>query len=308
MSSYDWMSQLPVELHTIPLYQLAIPGSHDAMSYDLDINSKIIEPARLTRYSKICCLRRILRRWAATQEVTITEQLNAGVRYFDLRIARKPDDTNPTRLYFHHGLYTRTDVETGLKRINVWAEKHPKEVIILSLSHFYGFDKTNEANLHNHLIQFIKDLFGTRLLLSMTNPTLKSCWEKGKNVIVSYDHSEHQRHALWQSITYFYGNTMDRAKIKSKLQDALEKKRPSDYFFVCGLNPTLPHDVRILKYVLRLCDSFPKVIRRGLWKLLPWVNQQHQKTPMNIVASDVVTRDGFVATIVKLNLKHAEKK
>lgn len=60
------------------------------------------------------------------------------------------------------------------------------------------------------------------------NPTLKSCWENGKNVIVSYDHSEHHRHALWHNITYFYGNTMDRAKIKSKLQDALEKKRPSD--------------------------------------------------------------------------------
>lgn len=77
---------------------------------------------------------------------------------------------------------------------------------------------------------------------------------------------------------------------------------------MCGLNTTLPHDVRILKYVLRLSDSFPKVIRRGLWKLLPWVNQQHEKTPMNIVASDVVTRDGFVSTIVKLNLKHVEMK
>lgn len=74
-------------------------------------------------------------------------------------------------------------------------------------------------------------------------------------------------------------------------------------FFVCGLNPTLPHDVRILKYILRLCDSFPKVVRRSLMKLLPWVNQQHEKTPMNIVASDVVTRDDFVPTIVKLNLK-----
>ncbi len=47
----------------------------------------------------------------ALQEDTITEQLDAGVRYFDLRIARKPNDTDPKRLYFYHGLYTRTDVE-----------------------------------------------------------------------------------------------------------------------------------------------------------------------------------------------------
>lgn len=38
-------------------------------------------------------------------------QLEAGVRYFDLRIARKRTDPNPTRLYFYHGLYTCTDVE-----------------------------------------------------------------------------------------------------------------------------------------------------------------------------------------------------
>lgn len=45
------------------------------------------------------------------QNETITKQLDAGVRYFDLRIARKPRDTNSTRLYFHHGLYTKSDVE-----------------------------------------------------------------------------------------------------------------------------------------------------------------------------------------------------
>lgn len=38
-------------------------------------------------------------------------QLEAGVRYFDLRIARKRNDHHPTRLYFYHGLYTSTDVE-----------------------------------------------------------------------------------------------------------------------------------------------------------------------------------------------------
>lgn len=45
------------------------------------------------------------------QDENITKQLNAGVRYFDLRIARKPNDPKPTRLYFYHGLYTHTDVE-----------------------------------------------------------------------------------------------------------------------------------------------------------------------------------------------------
>ncbi|XP_060884039.1 PI-PLC X domain-containing protein 2-like [Labrus mixtus] len=115
LTSYcDWMSQLPPELHNRSLFMLAIPGSHDSMSYDLDINSSILEPARLKILSQICCARLIENRWAVTQEETITQQLDAGVRYFDMRIARKPNDTNPTRLFFYHGLYTRTDVEVFL--------------------------------------------------------------------------------------------------------------------------------------------------------------------------------------------------
>ena len=47
----------------------------------------------------------------ATQELTIGQQLDAGVRFLDLRVARKPDDPNPTRTYFYHGLYTHSDVE-----------------------------------------------------------------------------------------------------------------------------------------------------------------------------------------------------
>uniref|UniRef100_A0A8C3AVQ3 Uncharacterized protein n=1 Tax=Cyclopterus lumpus TaxID=8103 RepID=A0A8C3AVQ3_CYCLU len=66
-SHCDWMSQLPPKLHNIPLYDLAIPGSHDSMSYDLDINSSIIEPDRLQRLSKIYCVRKIVRKWAITQ-------------------------------------------------------------------------------------------------------------------------------------------------------------------------------------------------------------------------------------------------
>ncbi|KAF7204884.1 PI-PLC X domain-containing protein 1 [Nothobranchius furzeri] len=303
MSHTDWMSQLPPALHSIPLSNLAIPGSHDSMSYDLDINSSIIKPEVLRRFSRICFVRRIVRRWAMTQEVTITEQLNAGVRYFDLRIARKHNDSNPTRLYFHHGLLTRTDVETVLREIDAWASRHPKEVIIVSLSHFEGFDKKIEAQLHIHLIQFIKDLFGAKLMHKMDTPTLNACWGQGKNVIVSYDHPAYHQPALWRKIPYYYGKSMDRSNIIAKLQDVLEKQKPSSYFFVCGINLTLPYDISILKYILRLCDNFPSLIRRGLPKLLRWIKDLHSKTPMNIVASDVVTRANFVSTVVNLNFK-----
>ncbi|TNN04185.1 hypothetical protein fugu_001214 [Takifugu bimaculatus] len=307
ISSYsDWMSQLPVELHNIPLFNLAIPGSHDSMSYDLDKNSSIIEPDGLKKFSKLCCVRKIVRRWATTQDENITKQLNAGVRYFDLRIARKPNDPEPTRLYFYHGLYTRTDVETLLRDINTWADKHPKEILILALSHFKGFDRKNQRDLHNHLIQFIKSLFGNKLLPRKDSPTLKSCWDEGKNVILSYDYPVGQHPEMWGRIQYFYGNSMDPITVESKLCQYLEKPKPMKGFFVCGLNLTLPEDARILKYIIRLCDNFPNVVNRSLPRMLQWVKEQARKTPMNIIASDIATRDQFVYTVIQLNISKCE--
>ncbi|KAM3592753.1 uncharacterized protein V6R79_024490 [Siganus canaliculatus] len=301
----DWMSELPPELHNIPLYKLVIPGSHDSMSYDLDVNSSIVEPDRLKRFSRIYCARKIMCKWATTQEESIVGQLDAGVRYLDLRIARKPNDSNPTRLYFYHGLYTRTDVETVLRAINDWAEKHPKEILILALSHFKGFDKTIKERLHNHLINFIKTLFGAKLCNGRVFPSLKSCWDQGRNVIVSYDYPTSQHPEIWSRILYFYGNSMDTRKVQAKLCQDLETKRPPNWFFVCGLNLTLPENAKILLYILRICDNFPNVVQRSLPRLLQWMKEQAVKTPMNIIASDLVTRDHFVPTVVQLNiLKH----
>uniref|UniRef100_A0A3Q3W387 Phosphatidylinositol-specific phospholipase C X domain-containing protein n=1 Tax=Mola mola TaxID=94237 RepID=A0A3Q3W387_MOLML len=288
VTSYsDWMSQLPAELHSIHLFKLIIPGSHDSMSYDLDVNSSIIEPERLKRFSKFCCVRKMVRKWAMTQvNATITNQLDAGVRYFDLRIARKRNDVNPTRLYFYHGLYTRTDVEVKKEMSEITPKiLHPKEILILALSHFKGFDRKIEKDLHKHLINFTKTLFGAKLFLR----TVKIYPE------------------IWSKIPYYYGNSMNPLEVQSKLRYYLENRvRPSKgewsrCFFVCGLNLTLPDNARILKYILRLCDNFPNVIHRSLPRILQWVKQQAGKIPMNIIASDIATRDQFVPTIVKLN-------
>ena len=53
--------------------------------------------------------------------------------------------------------------QTVLRVVHDWAERHPKEILILALSHFKGFDKKDEQRLHNHLINFIKTLFGPKL-------------------------------------------------------------------------------------------------------------------------------------------------
>uniref|UniRef100_A0A3Q2XZE6 Si:dkey-66a8.7 n=1 Tax=Hippocampus comes TaxID=109280 RepID=A0A3Q2XZE6_HIPCM len=67
----DWMSNLPKELLDIPLTHLAIPGSHDTMSYCLDISSPLVRSeSDLFRVldGLCCCLTRpTVFKWATTQ-------------------------------------------------------------------------------------------------------------------------------------------------------------------------------------------------------------------------------------------------
>lgn len=40
--------------------------------------------------------------------------------------------------------------------------------------------------------------------------------------------------------------------------------------------------------------------------MLQWVKEQARKTPMNIIASDIATRDQFVYTVIQLNISKCE--
>ena len=66
-------------------------------------------------------------------------------------------------------------------------------------------------------------------------PTLNYCWQKSRNVIVSYDYPKISSSKLWGKITYFYGDTMDPAKVESILQQILETKKPSNCKFYVSM-------------------------------------------------------------------------
>ncbi|XP_042369852.1 PI-PLC X domain-containing protein 1-like [Plectropomus leopardus] len=67
----DWMSRLPEELLDVPLWNLSIPGSHDTMSFCLDVSSPVLksQPRFIRVSDKLfpCWTRRCVSRWATTQ-------------------------------------------------------------------------------------------------------------------------------------------------------------------------------------------------------------------------------------------------
>ncbi|XP_077610834.1 PI-PLC X domain-containing protein 1 [Crocuta crocuta] len=87
----DWMSALHPLLWDVPLHHLSIPGSHDTMTYCLSKKSPISqnESRLLQLLGKVlpCITRPMVLKWSTTQVLGVTEQLDAGVRYLDLRVA-----------------------------------------------------------------------------------------------------------------------------------------------------------------------------------------------------------------------------
>ncbi|XP_061407438.1 PI-PLC X domain-containing protein 2 isoform X2 [Lethenteron reissneri] len=95
----DWMSSLPERLLDVKLRHLAIPGSHNSFSFGithespvgLDLSGEIRDllgtAASLLGSAGEAVPRYAVQSWAVTQALTFREQLEAGVRYLDLRLA-----------------------------------------------------------------------------------------------------------------------------------------------------------------------------------------------------------------------------
>ncbi|XP_036947003.1 PI-PLC X domain-containing protein 1-like isoform X2 [Acanthopagrus latus] len=296
----DWMSRLPGELLDVPLWNLALPGSHDSMSFCLDVSSPVLrsEPGflRLTDRLFPCCTRPCVSRWATTQSV-LSDQCDLGIRFLDMRIARKPK--GGSKLFFAHGIYTLITVKEALDELATWLDAHPKEIVIICCSHFESL--TDED--HVQLVEFIVKLFGNKLCPSQDTPTLRSCWARGQQVVVSYDDQQMamQHPELWTRVPYWYADSPDPERVIAYLEEKQRGGRPAG-FYVTGLN--LTEDAPYV--LLHPFQSMRKMTMKALSLLLRWASKQRpgdEVTGVNIVCCDFVEVSQFCSLVIDLNSK-----
>ncbi|XP_029988853.1 PI-PLC X domain-containing protein 1 [Sphaeramia orbicularis] len=302
----DWMSALPAELWDIPLTDLAIPGSHDAMSYCLDINSPLVrsesDSLRLLDGLFYCFTRPLIFKWATTQDKTIEEQLSMGIRFFDLRIAHKQNDRS-SDLYFTHVIYTHLTVLETLMSVASWLKSHPKEIIILACSHFEGIDD----KLHEAFIYSLKKLFGSKLCPRKEAVlTLRSLWASGYQVVLSYDSQAAARHPeLWPNIPYWWANQNTAQEVISYLDWKKGLGRP-DGFFISGLNLTADRT-----YITKNYKQSLRTLTFSNWECLKrWVEEQvpgSDPKSLNIIAGDFVGPIPLCPLVIALNQKLIRK-
>ncbi|XP_016124171.1 PI-PLC X domain-containing protein 1 isoform X2 [Sinocyclocheilus grahami] len=292
----EWMSCLPEKLWDVPLTHLSIPGSHDAMSYCLDITSPLLrsesDTFRLLDGVFCCFTRPAIYRWATTQVQTIVEQLAAGIRYFDLRIAHKQYDSS-NELYFTHVIYTHATVIETLQTVASWLESHPKEIIILACSHFEGLNYKR----HEEFIYSLKKIFGSKLCpCNEVLLTLRSLWTSGYQVVLSYEDQSTSHHKeLWPAIPYHWANKPNAEELIHYLECQKQLGRP-------GLNLTTDRC---------FIASHPRVSLRTLtmenWNCVKkWLEDQKpgaEPTCLNIIAGDFIGPVPFCSLVIALNKK-----
>ncbi|XP_071991748.1 PI-PLC X domain-containing protein 1 [Engystomops pustulosus] len=298
--NHQWMSHLCEELWDIPLYNLSIPGSHDTMTYCLDKLSPV-DPSSsklLLFFEKYVpsITRAFILKWCITQTLSVIEQLDAGIRYLDLRIAHRPDVFS--NLYFVHGLYTTQTVEETLRDINDWLQQNPQEVLILGCDNLQSLSSEH----HMRLINCIHGIFGSKLCPKHEEPTLRNMWNRNYQAIVCYDNDLAWSYDyLWPSIPYWWANTTKTRSLIHFLEMKKHIGRP-DGFFVAGLNLT-ENTPYILKHPF---GSMKKMTLPKLPFLCKWVQRQHpgkSRDATNIIAEDLIGTNDFVSAVIKLNMK-----
>jgi len=183
----DWMADLPVHAHHKPFNQLSIPGSHDSCTASLDRDGGL-HPDAPELYRDVLRVlgswaKTVALRWSQTQDRTFEDQLDIGIRYFDLRISVRPGFQE---LFLVHGFYGES-VGHCLTTISSWLDSHPKEIVLLDMNHFHGL----EDDHHQSLIKDIHEIFGGKLVPvrnDARNLTLAEMWKERQQVIVFYHH------------------------------------------------------------------------------------------------------------------------
>uniref|UniRef100_A0A8C5TIL1 Phosphatidylinositol specific phospholipase C X domain containing 2 n=1 Tax=Malurus cyaneus samueli TaxID=2593467 RepID=A0A8C5TIL1_9PASS len=275
-------------------------GSHDSFSYWVDEKSPVgpDQATAIKRLSRISLVRKIMKKWSVTQNLTFKEQLEGGIRYFDLRVSSKPGELGQ-ETYFIHGLFG-IKVWDGLKEMNSFLEQHPTEVIFLDFNHFYAMDDSH----HHVLINRIHSVFDSKLcsVQCVEYVTLLYMWEKKHQVLIFYHHPLYQKYPfLWpgNKMPAPWANTTNVHKLLQFLETTLGERSRYGTFHVSQAILT-PRVKTIARHLVRGLKN--TLVHRNLPMILNWVKAQKPGVMgVNIITSDFVELVDFAATVIALN-------
>lgn len=248
------------------------------------------------------CVAGIFKKWGTTQTLNVRQQLEAGIRYIDIRVCVKPGTVD---FYFLHGLYGPT-VRQCMVEINLFLDEHPKEIVFLDFNHFYNMNDIS----HKQLLHMLLEIFDNRLTRpSFDNDpktqTLENIWRTSQRIYLFY-HSNLVRPftSFWSGayIVAPWPNKNKSADLIRYLEDQYDGgKRASsgDMYVWYGILTA-----RTSNIAYHLCGSLQhNLALDATEEFSNWLsNKKTGPQGINICATDFVDRFNFIKTVIDLNI------
>jgi hypothetical protein len=160
----DLINYCEINNYKIPkLSELILPGTHHSALHKGTLNP--INPINHKLFSKIKFIlpfiKRTLSKWSETQHLTITEQLNIGVRYFDIRVSYTKND-----IYVSHSFQAMKLTEVFKEFEKYYDNNGTSEVIIINIKRDFENKEFFDITL------FKKILENTSLIKYISNSSI----------------------------------------------------------------------------------------------------------------------------------------
>ncbi|CAJ0566032.1 unnamed protein product, partial [Mesorhabditis spiculigera] len=303
----EWMAGLPEPLTRIPIFQLAIPGSHDsgassALSSKYPIANDEASNRFLNCFGRLTVSRRVVRRWAITQHASAKEQCQMGVRYFDLRVSNPPK-RGPDGYHLVHALYG-PDFFEFLREIRDFLDEHRKEVVILDMNHLFQIQPRDHDELEEQIVRlFGEDRFCRELPHDQV--TLANLWAAGKQIICITALKDYpQDGRFWRgkpTICAPYPETNNLGELVEFLEVMQTKCRPTtlfQFYVTQGILTATGRDI-----VRNPFSSLEKhLATRATAAIRNWLTSYPHPELINIVIVDFVDAE-YCREVVELNTK-----
>lgn len=229
---HNWMTkmaELYPQLKKIPITQWVMPGTHDTGTHML----KGSMPGK--------------QGFTRTQDLSVAEQLDSGVRYLDLRVRF---DTKSNTWLIHHGPINCGSYESVQQQITNFLKNNPGELLTVKLQ-MADKDKSILEKFKNRFLQSDNDSHLGRYAIENTGQalgdlTMETLSQQNRNlVLLVKDYTKSGSKFDWGNRIWDYGTnvttkfvkTFDTAKLRKGNRDLL-KNRTLDKLTVSQVQKT----------------------------------------------------------------------
>jgi hypothetical protein len=200
----NWMGQNMAVIGSLTLLDVSLPGTHDTLTYDLstrvsdggiDGSSELAQI--LHDYAAIVPdgIEDFIRQQAETHDLTISQQLQNGIRFFDFRIMYEYSDKVDPDWYSLHCVQSNNKAMKYFTEINDFLNVHKEEVVVLWLSK-HGSECAVGADAYPNVTVSVKQaywnsivsLFSDKIVDFTTTPinstSLQTMVDSNKRVVI----------------------------------------------------------------------------------------------------------------------------